>query len=59
MSMVTELFGKDIIYATLEDVKEKIRSLPPAQLERRTYILHDWAAITGVDLTEDDFKDVE
>lgn len=59
MSLITELFGIQVTDATLEEVKVLINNLPPTQQERRSYLLHDWAAITGTDLTEDDFKDVE
>jgi len=59
MSMITELFGNEILQASVDDVKEKIRALPPTQQERRYYLLHDWAAATGTELQESDFKDVE
>lgn len=59
MSMITELFGKDILTASLDRVKELIKSLPPTQKERRVYLLHDWAAATGKKLTVEDFLDVE
>lgn len=58
MSLITEIFGVDIINMDLEQVKEKIKSLPPTQAERRSYLLHDWAAIKGVILKEQDFIDV-
>jgi hypothetical protein len=57
--MITELFGKDILTASLDVVKAKIRALPPTQKERRVYLLHDWAAATGKKLVEEDFLDVE
>lgn len=57
--MITELFGKDIIYEPLSEVKKKIRMLPPAQRERNSYLLHDWAACTGHALTNRDYEDVE
>jgi hypothetical protein len=59
MSMVTELFGPEILNADLGEVKRQIRMLPPAQKERRSYLLHDWASITGMQLTQQDFRDVE
>lgn len=59
MSMITELFGEEILNATLDEVKSKINSLPPSQQERHSYLLHDWAAATGHTLTQDDFFDVE
>lgn len=58
MSMITELFGEEVIYQPKDVVKRRIRSLPPTQIERRVYLLHDWAAITGVELDESDFIDV-
>lgn len=57
--MITELFGDEILTTSIENVKRKINDLPPAQQERRTYLLHDWAAATGNQLSESDFKDVE
>jgi hypothetical protein len=59
MSMITELFGEQVIHMTLAEVKKLINDLPPAQKERRSYLLHDWAAITNHPLTEQDFKDVD
>jgi hypothetical protein len=59
MSMITELFGLDILKDSKENVIKKINSLPPTQQERRNYLLHDWAAATGQVLTADDFKAVK
>lgn len=56
--MVTELFGREVINISKEELKEKIRALPPTWAERRSYLLHDWSAITGVKMTAQDFKDV-
>ncbi len=56
--MMTELFGDECRLWTLEQVKEKINALPRVQAERYSYLLHDWAVITGNELTEQDFKDV-
>jgi hypothetical protein len=58
MSLLTELFGDGIVDLELARVKELIRELPPTQAERRSYLLHDWAAIKGVVLTEQDFIEV-
>lgn len=58
MSMITELFGAEVLALDLTEVKAKIKALPPTQAERRSYLLHDWSAITGVKLTQDDFIDV-
>jgi hypothetical protein len=59
MSMLTELFGLKILEASLEEVKAKINTLPPTQKERKSYLLHDWAAATGNKLEKNDFTDVE
>jgi len=58
MSLLTELFGETILSASLAELKDKIKKLPPTQQERHTYLLHDWAAITGVKLSPKDFEDV-
>jgi hypothetical protein len=59
MSLLTELFGEEILSASLDEVKAKIMSLPPVQQERKTYLLHDWAAIKGYTLTQKDFEDIK
>jgi len=59
MSMITELFGEDVLYMSLENVKSLINSMPATQKERRSYLLHDWAAITRQELVEADFMDVD
>ena len=59
MAMLTELFGEEILSVGLEEVKEKIRGLPPAQQERRSYLLHEWSVIKGIKLSKDDFANVE
>lgn len=56
--MLTELFSPDIVKASLKDVKYKINALPHTWQERRSYLLHEYAAITGTKLTADDFKDI-
>jgi len=58
MSLLTELFGMEILNATLDEIKKEINALPPTQKERRSYLLHDWASISGVELTTSDFSDV-
>ena len=58
MSMLTELFTTDAMTWSLEKLKREIRALPRVQQERRSYILKDWAAITGNKLTPSDFEDV-
>ncbi len=57
--MITELFGDEILDMKLDEVKQKIRTLPPSQAERRSYLLHDWAAATGKNVTKEDFDDVK
>ena len=59
MSMITELFGQDILNAPLWEVKQRIKLLPKTQQERRSYLLHDWAAATGIKLLSSDFDEVE
>lgn len=58
MSMLTELFGDEILHATLDQVKQKIKILPQTLKEKRAYLLKDFAAITGTILKEQDFRDV-
>ncbi len=58
MSLVTELFGIDVINKTLPELKDLIKSLPPAQRERRSYILKDFARLKNIELTKQDFADV-
>lgn len=56
--MITELFGEEVLYQDIDTVKKLILSLPPAQKERTSYLLHDWASAVGRKLTAQDFKDV-
>ena len=58
MSLLTELFGPDAYKVSLPELKEMIKNLPNVQKERRSYLLKDWAAINKVDLTEQDFRDI-
>ncbi len=58
MSLVTELFGPDVLKVSLEELKEMVKNLPPAQRERRSYILKDFARIKGIELSQQDFADV-
>ena len=58
MSLLTELFGPEVVNESLDDIKKRINALPPTQMERRSYLLHDYAAIRGIKLTRDDFADV-
>lgn len=58
MSMITEIYGMSALQMTKAEIIKRIQTLPPSQDERRTYLLHDWAAATGQEVTEDDFKAV-
>lgn len=58
MSLVTELFGTEILTASLSELKEKIKQLPDVQKERYAYLLKDYAKIKGITLTKEDFDDV-
>lgn len=58
MSLVTELFGPKIVYATLDELKSKILRLPKIWSERKSYLLHDFARIRGLKLKHSDFTDV-
>jgi hypothetical protein len=58
MSMITELFGLSVLDLTKEQVKDMINRLPASWPERKSYLLHDWAAITGIKLEPKDFEDV-
>ena len=59
MSLLTELFGLEAYKIALPELKEKIKNLPQVQKERRSYLLKDWAKINNIDLTEQDFRDVD
>lgn len=59
MSMITELFGPDVLNWTKAQVIDKINRLPASWAERHSYLLHDWSSITGVRLTEKDFEAVD
>ena len=58
MSLLLQLFGEDILRASLADVKKQIKDLPPAPTERKGYLLKEFAKITNKILTEQDFRDV-
>lgn len=58
MSLLTELFGDEAIHLSLDQIKRKIKSLPPTLQEKRAYLLKDYASITGIKLTKADFSDV-
>lgn len=58
MSLLTELFGPDILKVSLTEIKELINNLPDVQKERRSYLLKDWARLKNVELTAQDYKDI-
>jgi len=57
--MIVELFGEEILRASLFDVKEKIKSIPSDRAERRSYLLKEYATIKGITLTKEDYQNVE
>lgn len=58
MSLLTELFGKEILLASLAEVKEKIKNLPTEQKEKKSYLLKDYASIKGIILTQADYDEI-
>lgn len=58
MSLLVELFGEEIFTASLSEVKNKIKKLPPTRAERRGYLLKEYATLVGIELSEEDFEDV-
>lgn len=58
MSLLTELFGEDVINETLDQVKARINSLPDTLNERKSYLLKDYSKIAGIELNEQDFNDI-
>ena len=58
MSLLTELFGPAATLMGLDEVKEKIKALPPSLKEKKAYLLKDYAAITGIDITAEDYDDI-
>lgn len=59
MSMIQELFGDDIFAKSLAEAKDKIKALPQARREKRAYLLKEFAAITGILLKTEDYRDVD
>lgn len=59
MSLLTELFGPDVLKVSLPELKEMIKNLPAVQRERRSYLLKDYARIKSIELTKQDFADVD
>ena len=58
MSLLTELFGPDVLLENLETVKDLINSLPPTLREKKDILLKEYASIKGVNLTKTDFNDI-
>lgn len=58
MSLLMQLFGEKILQTSFADIKKKIRDLPPTRVERRGYLLKEYANIKGIELTKKDFDDV-
>ena len=58
MSMLTELFGPAAILMGLNEVKEKIKALPPSLREKKSYLLKEYEAITGIEVVSKDYNDV-
>ncbi len=58
MSLIIDLFGSEILQATLAVVIEKIKNAPVDRKERKTYMLKEWSRINDYPLTKYDFQDV-
>ena len=56
--MMTEIFGIECLSWTKEEVKDAIKKLPSALAEKRSYLLKDFASITGMSVTEQDYTDL-
>lgn len=59
MSMIIELFGEEILSKSKDEVKAAINELPRVQQERYSYLLHDWSRLTGIEMSEEDYEDVD
>ena len=58
MSLLIQLFGDAVINSNLEEVKKRIKALPPTRTERKAYLLKEFAEISHTILTKKDFRDV-
>ena len=58
MSLLTELFGPEILLATLEEVKQQILNLPETIKEKKTILLNEYAQIKNITLIGQDFDDI-
>jgi hypothetical protein len=58
MSLLTELFGVDVLDKSLDEVKELINQLPTDRRERKAYLLKDYASIKGLKLSQKDYDEV-
>lgn len=58
MSLITELFGPEILLEDFQGVKAKIKDLPPTLAEKKAILLKEYASIKGITLIGDDFDDI-
>ena len=58
MSLITELFGPEILLASLAGAKEAIKNAPPTLAEKKDILLKEYASIKGIILTKQDFNDI-
>lgn len=59
MTLIVELFGKEVVGESLDDVKSRIRSTPTATSVQKATMLKEYAVIRGVDLVASDFDDIK
>lgn len=57
--MILDLFGDSVFIWTLKEAKEHIAALTTVQKERRSYLLHEYSQLSGIQLIEDDFEEVD
>ena len=58
MSLLTELFGPDILLKSLDQVKGEIAGLPDTLHEKRAILLKEYASIKGLILKGSDYDDI-
>ena len=58
MSLLTELFGVEILNATLQELKNEINYIAPAEPSKRAALLNDFATIKGIELTAKDYEEI-
>lgn len=59
MSLLTEIFGEEVLEDSLAEVKRKIKSTPYVLREKRDIMLKEYAEIKGLKLFSQDFLDVQ